>query len=62
MTPKYTSKRQFANMLDKRAKELREIAGRLNEHGGLGEAAEHVGDAVDDLARAAEKLRTGAVE
>jgi len=53
----YTSHNQFANMLDRRRKELGEIMERIMDHGALEGAAECVSDAMDDLERAAEKLR-----
>jgi hypothetical protein len=55
--PRYTSRNQFANMLDRRAQELAELAERMREHGGLDEAIECTYEGVDDLRVAAKWLR-----
>lgn len=57
--PRYTSRNQFANMLERRAKELTEIAARMHEAfgGDTSEAEECIGDACDDLKLAAKWLR-----
>jgi hypothetical protein len=55
--PRYTSRNQFANMVELRRKKLGELATRIRDHGALEDAAECIGDAMDDLERAVEKLR-----
>lgn len=55
--PRYTSRNQFANMLERRAKELAEFADRMREAGNMDEAAVDVDDAVGNLEAAAKWLR-----
>jgi len=56
---RYTSRGQFANMLEKRAKDLADLAERLKEHGGLMRAQNGVGDAIDDLNRGRGEVARG---
>lgn len=55
--PKYTSAGQFANMLERRAQELAELAARMRLTGKHDEACVDVEDAVCNLHAAAKWLR-----
>lgn len=56
--PRYTSRNQFANMLERRAKELVELSERIRQaYEDDAEAADEVFMAADDLTVAAKWLR-----
>lgn len=57
MIPSYTSRGQFANMLEKRAKELDAIAERIRDAGGMQQAAQAAFRAATELRLAIPELR-----